>query len=225
VEAEARTAAIEKSDVDLRALLFGSGDLYSRLAKVDDASSKELLVQLVKRLRLANGEPSGPTARDRVEVMRATIRHENDLINHRITWLTVFNGFALSYLNGGSQSEPAASRWWRELSCEVAAILICLSAGFALALAHVAIRRQIDAFKSAAPGVADDAPGEGILGVRVKFGSTFFPRLVIPALLIGVWVLRLLKTTTALTDGQATALASLAVVATFLFWKSCEGWK
>lgn len=220
IEDQVKTAAIATNDDSLRKLMFGPDKLFEALARKEGDSAAQLRDQLTKRLSLTRSESEVLLDDKFTEVVRTTVRHENDLVNHRITWLILFNGFAMSYLSANPASVD--SQWWREVTCEAIAIPICVSAGFSLALAGVAIRKQIEAFSRKFPGIACDTPGSGILGARLDFGSSLFPRLVIPAFVLAIWLLRLLKTTTTLKDQSVTMLAAAAAVAAFLFWRQWE---
>jgi hypothetical protein len=157
-----------------------------------------------------------------VELMRTTIRHENDLINHRITWLIIFNGFAMNAFNP-SVGTATASWYWRSLSVATVSIVICISAGFSLALAGVAIRRQMDAYEGLPlrSGTLDQ-PGFGILGARLKLGSTLLPRLLLPAAAVGIWVFRLLEAATTIGPGWSSVAAVGAVAVAVSGWQVWE---
>jgi len=131
----------------------------------------------------------------RVELMRTTVRHENDLINHRTQWLVIFNGLALNAF-GAQAAMTGKLGWWRTLGVSCVGLVVSLSAGTSLALAGVALQRQMNAFCSGDQQRTEwiDKPGFGLLGAAIgPLGAVLMPRSVIPAAAMGIWTLRILE--------------------------------
>jgi hypothetical protein len=156
-------------------------NLEEKIAAVD-ARCQELQAALDKK-QAEVVEPQATLDDKRVEVVRSTLRHENDLTNHRITWLVVFNGLALNAINADAKSLFGLYT----APLVVSALLVTLSAGFALAIAGAACKRQVEWFKRHQPKTPIDAPGEGIVGIRSVPAVFIMPRHVIPSCLFGVW--------------------------------------
>jgi hypothetical protein len=112
------------------------------------------------------------------------IRHENDLMNHRLTWLMTAEGllftalgFALSNAGGmGKQLIPVLS---------FVGVLLAASAAIVLDAADTAIRDL------SGPPSTETLPGADVIGYRgLEFGiGLFAPWRIYPPMFIVAWYL------------------------------------
>jgi hypothetical protein len=166
-------------------------------------------------------------------VIREMIRHENDLINHRIMWLLVVQGLiANAYVGAGRAREEIAS----VLACM--GILIALS-GFIMLYKSYQARGYLDFLGAAAKrGALPEArlpiagwPGSRIRGWRSdvwvypwlgRFGDLLEPYFFFPGLLIFAWLFVLMQRWLAL--ATSTLLGLALVLSAALLFSLCFLW-
>ena len=94
------------------------------------------------RLLIGNRLPrKGHTALEDAEVIREMIRHEDDVIDQRITWLCQIQGFLFAAL-ALAWKDPTASRLVIVLC--IVGILVAVSSGIALRSVRLAISNLVE---------------------------------------------------------------------------------
>ena len=119
----------------------------------------------------------------KADVVRSMIRHENDLFNQRIIWMTSIQGFLLAAA-GFSWSKPDT----REL------ILVICVVGL---ITSVSLMRAIYAGDSAIKGLilwwdknkSPDYAGPDVIGVRSDSLGFLYPWITLPPLFLVAWIL------------------------------------
>lgn len=111
-------------------------------------------------------------------VIRSMIQHENTLMNHRMTWMLVFQGFLFTSL-GLSWSQTALLH----ILVSVIGGLSCLSFGYSLHCARCAIEK----LEQSAKEFGHPFPiGWGIKEARFQF---LLPWILLPRAIGIVWVI------------------------------------
>src|SRR6478752_3991768 len=147
--------------------------------------------------------------RDALDTMRETSKHENDLINHRLTWLGVINGLVGHLITAKIDANSVVLN----LALASAGIAVTLSAWFSLLMAGAALDRQRKAFEERWGVARLDEPGFGIAGIRVRGTDMLTPRTVIPAVILGGWTLVILLKAGGVPDALVYAIPPAVVLA------------
>jgi hypothetical protein len=120
----------------------------------------------------------------RGDSIRSMIKNENDLVNHRLTWLGTFQGLLLAAL---------AFAWGKSDAAEIVMILcvlgalVALSTGVATCRANQAIKRLDAQWDQGKPA---DYAGPDVEGVRSHEGWFWFlmPGYFLPWLFFFAWI-------------------------------------
>ena len=123
---------------------------------------------------------------DNSQVVRSMIDRENDVINHRITWLTTIQGLFFASL-GFTWDKPTGAKLIGVLC--LLGIAVSVIQLFALILATTAIRRLCDWWETNKP---KNYNGPGVMGgYPPKYSIVFFITFWnwIPLLFIIAWVI------------------------------------
>lgn len=142
-----------------------------------------LLLALMHFVRLFGLHDYKKTTCSDPEVLRTMIRHENDLMNHRLTWLLTSQGLLFTAL-GFALSNPNQqfSQQLREVLAFVG-ILLAASSSIVLDAANNAILRW-------SPQAWGDNQNGDVIGFRgVAILSMFSPWRVYPPMFIIAWYL------------------------------------
>jgi hypothetical protein len=128
------------------------------------------------------------SSKDRCEVIREMIMHENELINHRLTWLCQIQGFLFAAL--AVTWKFPDSKYVRSIFC-IVGILVAISSHYGLGYAVNAINRLHDK--------ADDAKKSGLIedcdlvigfkGDKSTLQEKCLPWNCLPIIFVLVWVL------------------------------------
>jgi hypothetical protein len=142
-----------------------------------------LLLAILQFARLFGWYDNKKTTCSDPEVLRAMIRHENDLMNHRLTWLLTSQGLLFTALGFAlSNQNQQFSQQLREVLAFVG-ILLAASASVVLDAANNAI------LKWSPQGWVDNQNGD-VIGFRgVAIFSMFSPWRVYPPMFIIAWYL------------------------------------
>jgi len=113
---------------------------------------------------------------------RDLIRHENELMNHRLTWLATLHGFLFAAL-GFAWTDG------RSIVPILAILGVCTSVSMLIPLffSDRAIRDVVKEWDANKP---EDYNGPDIIGVRPMnlLAHIFLPWLLLPTLLAGAWI-------------------------------------
>lgn len=117
------------------------------------------------------------------EVSRAMIRHENDLMNHRLTWLLTSQGLLFTALGFAlSKDNPQFSQQLREVLAFVG-MLLAASASVVLDAANTAIVKW-------SPKEWESKPTGDVMGFRgIAAFSLLSPWRIYPPMFIVAWYL------------------------------------
>jgi hypothetical protein len=115
---------------------------------------------------------------------RSMIKNENDLINHRLTWLGTFQGLLLAALAFAWDKRDV---WGVVTILCVLGALVALSTGVATWRANQAIKRLDALWDRSKP---EDYSGPDVEGVRSHEGWLWFltPGYFIPWLFLSAWI-------------------------------------
>lgn len=116
--------------------------------------------------------------------VRDMIKHENELINHRITWLSTLHGLLFAALSFAWDNNNAQALVF---VFSVLGILISISAFSVLHAASGAISNLADWWEAHKPAGYD---GPGVIGWRTKrpWQKALYPWNMLPILFTFVWL-------------------------------------
>ena len=113
--------------------------------------------------------------------IRQMIFHENDLINHRLTWLLVLNGLLFAAI---SFNNTFANQLVKPLA--IIGIVSSLLAFYVILCAHLTIKSLYKGWEKNKPV---DYQGPDVIGRSGnRFEVLLYPWFILPFLLIGVWI-------------------------------------
>ncbi len=118
----------------------------------------------------------GPDA----DIIRGMIRYEDDVINHRLTWLGQLQGFLFAALALTWNDHPKFA-----VMLALVGIVVAFSVGTACCIGDQAIKSLVK--------LAPDSIQPGVIGQDVKKWRFILPWFLVPAILLAAWVAVLVR--------------------------------
>ncbi len=120
---------------------------------------------------------------ENIDSLRQLVKTENELINHRLTWLATFQGLLLAALAFAWNKKDA---WWIVVVLCLVGMAVALSTGVATYRANLAIKKVNDWWDANRPA---DYLGLGVEGIKSHEGrfQKLMPGKFLPWLFFAAW--------------------------------------